>query len=138
MWAAAEVGDSAVDTLTELWLTRCHGNSYSLTVGQSVFLFFFFISPSTSQIVRKRPLNAKVLSPAAVYLHLLVGISFIVAESTNTPPPDRPSPPEVDDRHRFVVLNSGVLKPMQFHECGWKFDNKLIQYPHLVLLRIIL
>lgn len=37
LWAAVEVSDSAVGTLIELWLTCCHGNSYSLTMGQKCF-----------------------------------------------------------------------------------------------------
>lgn len=51
MWAAAEVSDSAVGTLIELWLTCCHGNSRLPTTGQKCFL-----SPCTTQTARmKRP-----------------------------------------------------------------------------------
>lgn len=50
MWAVVEVSDSAaVGTLIELWLTCCHGNSRSPTMGQKCFL-----SPCTTQTARMK------------------------------------------------------------------------------------
>lgn len=37
MWPAVEVSNSAVGILIELWLTCCHGNSHSPTMGQKCF-----------------------------------------------------------------------------------------------------
>lgn len=44
-------------TLTELWLTRCHGNCYSPIPGQKCF----FLSPCTTQTARTKHLTESEL-----------------------------------------------------------------------------
>lgn len=65
MWPAVGVSDSAAGTLIELWLTRCHGNAYSPTVGQKCFYL-----PRATQTVRaKCPACRSTGSAPAVFVY---------------------------------------------------------------------
>lgn len=64
-WPAGKVSSSAVGTLIQLWLTRCHGNPCLPTTGQK-----FVLSPRTTQTVGIKRLTAKI-SVQRVRFHLL-------------------------------------------------------------------
>lgn len=75
MWPVVEVRDSAVGTLIELWLTCCHGNSYSPTMGWKCFYLPVLHKQSGWSVWLQKYWPSSSISGL---------ISLVTAKSTNT------------------------------------------------------
>lgn len=98
-----EVRNCAVGTLNELWLTCCHGNSYSPTMGQQCVL-----SPCTTQTVRIKNLTIKVWAQQPAF------IVSVMAKRTNT-----------DELSGLLLIKVASFLLLQIKNCWTKKNSRI-------------